>query len=146
MMNKIIRTNLKLLRLDNNIHSGISACSSIASLRYKNDDFRRDNGNFCQKSIVNIEVNLGGNNKSVWRIIGSLTFPVAAGAYLSYEFLYKNNGLKLFQTAYLDSTQDIGQNAFNPPQRPDLPVYSIDEIKLHDQNADRIWMMFKEVI
>ena len=37
------------------------------------------------------------------------------------------------------------QELFKPPDRPDLPTYSLDEIKLHGKNADRIWTVFKQV-
>lgn len=32
-----------------------------------------------------------------------------------------------------------------PPIRSDLPVYKVDEIKKHGKEAERKWVMFKEV-
>jgi hypothetical protein len=38
-----------------------------------------------------------------------------------------------------------GGGDLKPPTRRDLPVYSMDEVKKHGRNADRVWVTYQQV-
>jgi hypothetical protein len=36
-------------------------------------------------------------------------------------------------------------NQLEPPERPDLPIISLEDVKKHGRNSDQIWVTYKKV-
>ena len=85
------------------------------------------------------------------KLLGALT----AGTFLItiYNNRHFSSKLKstvpILKTCQLDDRRNGSKvpddNLFKPPERPDLPTLSMEEVRKHGKEAGRIWVTFKQV-
>lgn len=86
----------------------------------------------CKLSSIFIIFNLDNDQQTygIWIASGSVASVLIASYFIDQKR----------HTVHASTFVDL-----KPPPRPDLPDYKLEEIKKHGKDADRKWVMFKEV-
>lgn len=93
------------------------------------DVWRKTNSEFCLVKLI-LFWSLDEYNYGFWIASGS-----AASALIASYFI-DNRQYKINASTFVN---------LKPPLRPELPVYKVEEIKKHGKDAQRKWVMFKDV-
>lgn len=83
---------------------------------------------------------ISGKNytKTTVAIIGSLTF---GGVFLKTAFAKISSDISDIS----DIADNVDNQQLKIPERNDLPVYRLDDVKKHGRNAQRIWLTYQGV-
>jgi hypothetical protein len=85
-----------------------------------------------------------------WRFTPSRRFSTGfRNGYKGYWFIGSASVASVIVTGYLwEKRYIINADKFvdpDPFKPPDLPVYKLEEIKKHGRDAERIWVMYRNV-
>lgn len=100
---------------------------------------------------------LNQSYKFIWRlsILGVTSSSLIIYFHKDNNKLIKRVNIKPFLSSFfrysymttqsLENQKLLIEEFCTPPNRPDLPIIKIDELKKHDKNSDRIWVNFQKV-